>query len=311
MYSYFGEFCDINSVINLKRFFSFIGISINLIEDFFFNIDLRENFICNFEINENTILILVNLNLRYEMPLLNSKISKIIKKQNLLVFNFFNNNLGIFVSNSLFDFKNFIISKNKFNLSLFYNKFIYSIFLFNKNLLSLNFLLGLNFMKFFFNGFKSLLNNLFNNYVNSLIINVLVTNLAFINFFEIGLKFGKNTKYTLEESFIFLYNIDNEIFLKRFLINNYIVYVGSFFDIGAQNSNLVLPINLFFECNGLFINFEGNLRKLVKVINNNIYNSVELFKLLFIYFKLRISKFLPILEKFFKISKFFKKFFIN
>jgi hypothetical protein len=233
----------------------------------------------------------------------------------MLIFNFFNNNsFGSFVGNKVFDFKDFIISKNKINLNLFYLKFIFVIFNFNIKLLNLNFIFGLNFLKSNNYILKNLINKLFFNYSKYLNINTLISNLTYLNFFEIGLKFNKSQVMNFNNSFILFYNIDNEIFLKNLIDNNlniFLVYIGSFFDISAKVSNLIFPINLFFEYNGLFLNFEGKLRKLVKVINNNIYNSKDLFKSLFIFMSLKIKKNILILKIFFKILKYFKKFLIN
>src|SRR5690606_4752642 len=106
-------------------------------------------------------------------------------------------------------------------------------------------------------------------------------------------------------------NLDNEIFLNKFIyegLNNFIVYNGSFFDLGAKISNLIFPINLFFEYSGLVLNFEGKLRKLLKIINFNIYNSVDLLKSLFIYINLKFLKFLFLLKNFKNFIKFFSKF---
>jgi NADH-quinone oxidoreductase chain G len=311
IYIYYGEFVDIYSIINLKKLFDFVGLSINLVEDFFFNIDFRKNFIFDIDFNDDNIFIFVNLNLRYEMPLLNSKVNRLFKKINLFILNFFSNNVGIFSGNNILDFKNFIISKTKFNLNIFYTKFEYSIFNFNIRTLCLNIIFGLNFFRANNYILKNLVTSLFSNYLKNFKVNILNSNLTYLNFFEIGLKFFNNKFMKFNDCFIFLYNVDNEIFLNKVLNNNFIVYVGSFFDVSGKVSNLIFPITLFFEYNGLFLNFEGKLRKLFKVVNNNIFNSVDLFNLLFVYMKLKIKRTFFIFNNFLKIIKFFKKFNIN
>jgi len=289
-----------------------IGIEIKLGDEFFLNIDFRENFIFNVLLNEISVLFIIGLNLRYEIPLLNSKINKIIKKQKLLIFNFFNNNLfGKFSGNSIIDFKDFIFSRNKINIDLFYYKFNYSIFNFKNRILNFNFSFGLNFIKNSNYFLKFLLENIFINYLLNIKCNILLSNLTYLNLFEIGLKVNKKRLINLDfgNSFFFLYNVDNEVFLNKFIKNNvnrFITYFGSFFDIGAKISNLIFPLNLFFEYNGLFLNFEGKLRKSFKIINLNIFNPTDLLKSLYIYINLKFLKVLFLFNNVFKILKYFK-----
>src|SRR5579872_5331465 len=115
-------------------------------------------------------------------------------------------------------------------------------------------------MNFFFrNNFNlmSIFNNFLQNKGLNYDLNIIISNLTYLNYMELGLKL-KNS-FMLINSFIFLNNVDNEVFLRKLeeVKDKFIIYSGSFFDLGAKVSNLILPVYMFFEYNGYFFNLEG------------------------------------------------------
>jgi hypothetical protein len=263
-------------------------------------------------------IIFIGLNLRNEIPVLNSKIKKLIKKGNINIYNYFNdNNYGFFIGNNIFDLFKLIASKSIVNLKLFSSRIYFNIFNFFNNFLNLNILFGLSFIKNVKNFSKNKILNYFNTYCKSLNCYNLLSNLAYISFFEIGLKYKELNINELDKNLIIMLNIDNDLFLNNLFFkrnsNNFFIYLGSYFDFAAKLSNLIFPINSFFEYNGLFVNFEGLVRKLVKIVNfnSNIYNSFDLFKSIFIFFNIKFLKFNFFFKIFYSIFNFFKYFFLN
>jgi NADH dehydrogenase/NADH:ubiquinone oxidoreductase subunit G len=99
-----------------------------------------------------------------------------------------------------------------------------------------------------------------------------------LNILEIG---GIKPYVQQKEDEIILFilnNVDNEIYLKSIKTSTYsnmFIYYGSFFDIGADNANIIIPNLTFFETDGIHINLEGRIRKTTKVINNiNNFNNI-------------------------------------
>jgi hypothetical protein len=310
-----GEFNDLNSILNLKLVFNFISVEISFIENFYFNIDFRQYFFFDFSIIDFSYLFIFNLNLRNELPLVNTKVIKYFKKNNLKIFNFLNNSyFGLFVGNNFLVFKEFLNYRNFLLKGIFFKKYIFSIFNFKK-LLKFTFLFNFYFFKN-----SSYLINYINFFLNKnfikLIINFVISNITYLNFFEVGF-FFRNKLIFKKENFIILFNVDNNLFLNKFLkqnlYKNFIVYLGSFFDFGAKISNLNLPLALFFEFNGFFLNLEGKFRKLNKIINTSFYvqNLSDILNSFFILFNLKFNDNFYVLKFFKKFLNFFNFFRLN
>jgi NADH dehydrogenase/NADH:ubiquinone oxidoreductase subunit G len=308
VYNILGNFNDIDTVLNFKKFSNFLGTEVCLGNNLNINYDFRDNYFCDLSIiNLESLLnlVLIGLNLRVELPLLNSRVKRLLNNKNgFKIFTFgYSEYPKVNVGNDLRSFTKFINSKNKLNINLFFNKLSFCVYNIKFLVGNVNFLFGANF--FIKNNF-----NLFNN-LNYFLqnknlqhkVNILVSNLTYLNCIELGLNFKKYLKF--ENSLIFLKNVDDEIFLKKLekAKNIFAIYSGSFFDIGAKFSNLVLPVSMFFEQVGFFYNIEGKYRKSLKVVDTTffIYNSNELMKALYIFFKFKIHNlffFIKFIDKF-------------
>jgi hypothetical protein len=237
---------------------------------------------------------------------LNTKIKKkIVKYKTKILSNFENYNFSF--NNNLLNLKSLIASKKKLNSLLLYKKINLCTFYLKNNYNSLSFLFGLN---YFVNNNKYLLNVVykkFNKYYKNFIVYLAISNISYLNNFE----FSKNIKnyMNIKNSLIFLNNIDDEIFVNSLINkNNFIVYNGSFFDLSALIANLIFPVFIFYEQNGLFINIYGNVRKLNKIISTNtfLYSSAELFNTFLIFINKKFINFSYFSKKFKKIIFFFK-----
>jgi hypothetical protein len=244
------------------------------------------------------ILLMVSLNLRLEMPILNSKLLR--KKEKILFYNignvgYFYSNYFKFLGNSVLDVIKFIYGKTILNKEIFNISFNLNIF---NNILikpvGLQVLIGQSFYKIknsfiLFNKIKLYLENACNmSSCNNLFTNVGILNYLNINYLN---KFKVNNNVSC---FYFLNNVDNFNFLKNFNSKgNFIVYRGSFFDEGAKCSDLIFPCSTFFEENLNYKNFSGLNLLTKKVISTNFYTNKEFF------FFLNTLKF-----KFFKFNLF-------
>jgi predicted molibdopterin-dependent oxidoreductase YjgC len=109
---------------------------------------------------------------------------------------------------------------------------------------------------------------------------------------------------------LFLENVDDEYLLSTLMLKinknkNFVIYHGCFFDLGARYSNLLIPSHSNFEYNGIFVNNEGRIRKLTKIISKNGINNSELFVLLKLYINFYINSNFSILKNFKKILSYF------
>ena len=68
------------------------------------------------------------------------------------------------------------------------------------------------------------------------------------------LKSIKNNEFDI----IFLFGQDNLKFIKK---NEFVIYVGSHGDRGAELADLVLPGSAYTEQDGYFTNLEGKIQK--------------------------------------------------
>jgi hypothetical protein len=244
--------------------------------------------------------------LRIELPLLNTKLKKLIYKNKIKMYsnlNNFNSNLSPNVKN----LQLFITSKQKLNLVFLYKKINLNLFYLKNNYNSLSFIFGNN---FFVNNNKYFINYIYNKYTNyyrNLLVYLAISNLAYLN----NIEFGKinNLKTYLKNSLVFLNNIDDETFLNTLINNNnFIVYNGSFFDKAALISNLIFPIQIFFEYSGYFLNIFGNLRKSNKVISSKtfLYTPADFFNNLLIFIRNKFISYSFFFNKFKRILFYFK-----
>jgi hypothetical protein len=193
----------------------------------------------------------MNLNLRYESPIYNIKIKKILKNNtNFLAFNFGFYNYFSYYSlgfNYFSFFKNFIFSTTHFfssNLNIVF--FLGTSFFYNSNKIFNMLLL----FKFFFH-------QLFNfyiyfNYVTCLSNRVMIHELNILNklnFLRINYSLAPFLFYNID-----LNNMDLNLNLNK---NSLFIYQGHHSNTFIKYSNLVLPSTVFLERPDLFINTEG------------------------------------------------------
>jgi hypothetical protein len=128
-----GNLVDIELITLNKNFFNILGIDILLESNLnYFNSDLVNDFLTiPLELNDIRIILLVSLNLRLEIPILNSKLLR--KKDNITFFSigingFYYSNVIKHLGNSVNDIVNFIKGKTLLNKELYFLSFGYNIF---------------------------------------------------------------------------------------------------------------------------------------------------------------------------------------
>lgn len=278
-----GSFSDYDSILNIKQFFNLLGTNIffeSNINDF--NSDFLNDIYTSLNLENTKILLMVSLNLRLEMPILNSKLLR--KKEKILFYSignvgYFYSNYFKYLGNNVLDIINFVYGRTILNKELF-NNFSFDLNVFNQKFKpnGLQVLIG---QSFYFIKNSFMLYNIIKKYVNNNYIfswcNNLFSNVGILNYLNINhlKKFIFNNK---DSSMYFLNNIDNYYFLKNIKKeNNFIVYRGSFFDEGAKYSDLIFPSTTFFEENLNYKSFEGINVNTRKVVSTNFYNNKEFF----------------------------------
>lgn len=247
-------------------------------------------------------MLMISLNLRLEMPILNSKLMR--KKDKISFYTignvgYFYSNYFKYLGNTILDIKNFIYGKTLLNKELFnIFSFGFNIFSFNKILKpkGLQIIIGNSFYFIknsflLYNKIKEYVQNNYNfSYCNNLFSNVSILNYLNFNYLN-KFKFIDNNKSSL----YFLNNVDNYLYFLKNINkeNDFIIYKGSFFDEIAKYSNLIFPSPTFFEENLCYKSFDGKNVFTRKVISINFYNNKEFF------FFLNILR-----KKFFKLNLF-------
>ena len=224
----------------------------------------KTNYIFNPSINgieESDLIILVGSNPRYEATMLNARIRKAYLKNNVEVLSF--SDLGDLtypyktISNKVSDLDSITNSENeiykKINLS-------------KKPIL----IIGESFFKLqsakiLFSKLKNLLNSLgkINNNWNAL--GVISNDASTVGAYELDLVSSNDTINPVvdmikqnKSEIIFLFGQDKISFNKK---NEFIVYVGSHGDKGAELSDLILPGAAYTEKESHYTNLEGKIQK--------------------------------------------------
>ena len=272
--SFYNNLIDVDNLICMKDFFDLIGGDI-YIDDlkFFFNFDFVNNVVFDFllSIENLKIILFVGLNLRTEIPVLNSKL---LKYTNIKFFNIgFINSYSLLkiknLGNNFVDLLKIFSGQNQFNYTLFFNTYLNSSFASHIKYNSVCFFFGRNFYNivnsfFIFEFCKSFANKFF---FNSFVLN-LFNSVGIIN----SLLIGCNVRLLTHLSgFLFLESVDDTMFLNR--INNdhfetFVIYRGPFFESGAKMSNLIFPSTTFFEDKNSYFNYFGLLKNAKKVVHN-------------------------------------------
>ena len=266
-----GDLTNMETQFAAREFFDKILTSNYLesrSENIFVDTSKRENYIFNSSINsieESDFILLVGTNPRYEATILNSRIRKSYLNNRAEIYSFGDQGdltypyKVINESNKALD--NFLSGKGDL-----YNKF--------KNsskpmvILGFSFFLGKS-AKYF----QEKLNSFQKNYINEefkdwKIINVLSKDASTVGAFDLDIintRDGYNK--TLEKlnnnefELIFLFGQDNLNFSKK---NEFVVYIGSHGDKGAETADIVLPSPAYTEQNGYYTNLEGKIQKAYK-----------------------------------------------
>ncbi len=233
-------------------------------KNIYLNLDNRENYLFNSEIKgieKCDLILLIGTNPRYEATMLNARIRKSFLKNNTEIFSF--EDLGDLtypykvLSNSTDEVKKIIENNSEISQKIKDAKS--PLIIFGESALRLNS------SKYIFEGLKKFLvkNNKITKEWNSL--NILHSNASSVGSYDLDIVCKTND--TLEKvknnffELIFLIGQDNFSFVKK---NEFIVYIGSHGDKGAEIADLVLPGAAFTEQDGYFTNLEGKLQMAFK-----------------------------------------------
>ena len=262
-----GDMTNMETLYIIKDFFEKTIKSKNLdsrIENYYVNSSSRNNYLFNSKITgieESDLIILIGTNPRYEATILNSRIRKAYKKNNTKIYSI--GDVGditypyIKLENST-KIINEIINNNN-ELSKIINDSKKPIIIIGQSALKLNS------SAYIFEELKKYLIkiNKINNDWNSL--NVLSNNASTAGSYDLNILSSKNEKnITLEKikkndfDVIFLFGQENLKFKK---INEFIIYIGSHGDRGAEMADIILPGASYTEQNGYFTNLEGKIQK--------------------------------------------------
>tara|TARA_B100000029_G_scaffold443859_1_gene463213 strand:- start:1131 stop:3161 length:2031 start_codon:yes stop_codon:yes gene_type:complete len=265
-----GDLTNMETMFIIKEFFNKTIKSKHLEsrhENYYVNSSVRENYIFNSSINgieESDLIILLGCNPRYEATIVNSRIRKSYLKNKTEIYSF--NNLGDLtypyrlIDNSTETVKE--IFENKHYLS---KKIIES----QKPVI----IVGQSILKhdsgaFIFEELKDFLkkNNKINEKWNSL--NLLSNHASTVGAYDLDIFSSENGENVFLENLhknnydlIFLFGQDNLNFKKK---NEFVIYIGSHGDKGAEMADLILPGSSYTEQDGYFTNLEGKIQKAFK-----------------------------------------------
>ena len=265
-----GDLTNMETMYIAKEFFEKTIKSKNLetrSEDTYVNINNRENYLFNSKINgieRSDLIFLIGSNPRFEATILNSRIRKSFLKNNTKIIS-----MGD-VGNLNYPYD---IIKNDLNTldELLNEKG--STFDLVKNSKFPIFLIGQSFFKlksadYFLNKIKKFLkkNGKINDKWNSL--NILSNNASTVGGYDLDIMNSDNGRNLILEklknnyfNLIILIGQDNLDFKKK---NEFIVYIGSHGDKGANCADIVLPGSAYTEQDGYFTNLEGKIQKSFK-----------------------------------------------
>ena len=266
-----GDLTNMETQFAAKEFFEKI-LNSNYLEsrseNFFVDTSKRENYIFNSSINsieESDFILLIGTNPRYEATILNSRIRK----------SYLNNRTEIYTFGDQGDLTypyNVINESNKALDDLLSNKGdLYKKFENSSKpmiILGSSFFLGKS-AKYF----QEKLNSFQKNYINNefkdwKIINVISKDASTVGGFDLDIvNTSDGYNKTLDKlnnnefELIFLFGQDNLNFSKK---NEFVVYIGSHGDHGAETADIVLPSPAYTEQNGYYTNLEGKMQKAYK-----------------------------------------------
>jgi NADH-quinone oxidoreductase subunit G len=265
-----GDLNNMESLYIFKEFFNKTLNSTNIESrknQIYLNPEKRENYLFNSSLNgieESDLIFLVGTNPRFEATILNAKIRKAYLQNNVKILSL--TDVGDLtypyqiLNGDTKTIKEIVDNKNE--ISNLIKKSKKPMIILGQSVLKSKS------SKFIFESFKSFLikNNKINDEWNSL--NIISEDAATVGSFDLGIfktKDGsnevfenlKNNKFEV----VFLMGQDNIEFIKK---NEFIIYLGSHGDKGAEMADIILPGAAYTEQNGYFTNLEGKLQKALK-----------------------------------------------
>ena len=265
-----GDLTNMETMFIVKEFFQKTIKSQHLdsrSDNYYVNNNDRRNYIFNSSLNgieESDLIILVGANPRYEATILNARIRK----------SFLNNKTDIYSFGDIGDLTYpYKILDNKTDTikDVFENKNELSEKI--KNSKKPIIILGQSALrlksgKFIFEEFKRFLIsvNKINKDWNSL--NILSNHASTVGSYDLNILSSKDGKnITLNQiknnnfDILFLFGQDNLSLKKK---NEFVIYVGSHGDKGAEMADVILPGTTYTEQDGYYINLEGKIQKAYK-----------------------------------------------
>ena len=265
-----GDLTNMETMFIVKEFFQKTIKSQNLdsrSDNYYVNSNDRRNYIFNSSLNgieESDLIILVGANPRYEATILNARIRK----------SFLNNKTDIYSFGDIGDLTYpYKILDNKTDTikDVFENKNELSEKI--KNSKKPIIILGQSALrlksgKFIFEEFKRFLIsvNKINKDWNSL--NILSNHASTVGSYDLNILSSKDGKNIILDQIennnfdiLFLFGQDNFNFKKK---NEFIIYIGSHGDKGAEMADVILPGTTYTEQDGYYINLEGKIQKAYK-----------------------------------------------
>ena len=267
---FLGDLTNMETMFSAKEFFEKILNSKHLesrSEETFTDISNRENYIFNSTINgieESDFVLLIGTNPRLESTILNSRIRKGYLNSKIKIFSF--GDVGDLtypyevLENSVNNFDNFL---NNNVLSSEFKKSKTPMLIFGKSFFKLKS------SKYLFNKTKKFINENKKNYQkNWNPLNIISRDASTVGGFDLNLISSEdgynNTLQNLNNNkfqIVFLFGQDNLKFNKK---NEFIIYIGSHGDRGAEIADIILPSPAYTEQDGYYTNLEGKIQKAYK-----------------------------------------------
>ena len=265
-----GDMTNMETMYCAKEFFEKTIKSRNLdsrSDNYYVNTNNRSNYLFNSKIDgieDSDLIILIGTNPRYEATILNSRIRKAYLKNKTEIYSL--SDVGdltypyIKLNNSTKVLREIINNEHELSEKIANSK---------KPLI----ILGQSILKiksgiYIFEEIKKYLlkNNKINEDWNSL--NILSLNASTVGAYDLELLSSKDGKnITLDKikknefDVIFLFGQDDLVFKKS---KEFIIYIGSHGDRGAEIADIILPGSAYTEQDGYFTNLEGRLQKAYK-----------------------------------------------
>ena len=265
-----GDMTNMETMYCAKEFFEKTIKSSNLdsrSDNYYVNTNNRSNYLFNSKIDgieDSDLIILIGTNPRYEATILNSRIRKAYLKNKTEIYSL--SDVGdltypyIKLNNSTKVLREIINNEHELSEKIANSK---------KPLI----ILGQSILKiksgiYIFEEIKKYLlkNNKINEDWNSL--NILSLNASTVGAYDLELLSSKDGKnITLDKikknefDVIFLFGQDDLVFKKY---KEFIIYIGSHGDRGAEIADIILPGSAYTEQDGYFTNLEGRLQKAYK-----------------------------------------------